>query len=111
MKGTTMREINPGIIAATNQFIHVIWTCAVFSAKLCAIGLPAIAVKNIAEVIKLPWNSVKIKNAPIFLSEPSFGDEPNDSDKDLMIGNIIPPARAVLLGVAGAKIRSTPTSE
>jgi hypothetical protein len=49
--------------------------------------------------------------APIFLSEPSLGDEPNDSDKDLMIGNIIPPARAVLLGVAGAKIRSTPTSE
>ena len=28
-----------------------------------------------------------------------------------MIGNIIPPARAVLLGVAGAKIKSTPTSE
>ena len=27
-----------------------------------------------------------------------------------MIGNIIPPARAVLLGVAGAKIKSTPTS-
>ena len=28
-----------------------------------------------------------------------------------MIGNIIPPARAVLLGVLGAKIKSTPTSE
>ena len=81
-----------------------------FSAKLCAIGLPAIAVKNIAEVIKLPWNSVKIKTHPFF-SQNHLGDEPNDSDKDLMIGNIIPPARAVLLGVAGAKIRSTPTSE
>ena len=34
-----------------------------------------------------------------------------DSERDLMIGNIIPPARAVLLGVAGAKIKSTPTKE
>ena len=64
-----------------------------------------------AAVIKLPWNSVKIKKAPIFLSVPSLGVEPNDSERDLIIGNIIPPARAVLLGVAGAKIKSTPTSE
>lgn len=42
---------------------------------------------------------------------PSLGVEPNDSERDLMIGNIIPPARAVLLGVAGAKIKSTPTRE
>ena len=37
--------------------------------------------------------------------------EPNDSESDLIIGNMIPPARAVLLGVAGARIKSTPTIE
>ncbi len=40
-----------------------------------------------------------------------FGFEPNDSESDLIIGNMIPPARAVLLGVAGARIKSTPTIE
>ena len=40
-----------------------------------------------------------------------FGVEPKEVDKDRIIGNIIPPARAVLLGVAGAKIKSTPTRE
>lgn len=74
-------------------------------------GLPAIAVKNIAAVIKLPWNSVKTRNAPILRADPSFGFEPNDSESDLIIGNMIPPARAVLLGVAGARIKSTPTIE
>ncbi|CRG03833.1 Uncharacterised protein [Streptococcus pneumoniae] len=52
-----------------------------------------------------------MRKAPILRSVPSLGLEPNDSDNDLIIGNIIPPARAVLLGVAGANIKSTPTNE
>ena len=54
IKGTTMSEIKPGIKAAINQSVQVKWICAVLAAKSCASGLPAIAVKNIAAVIKFP---------------------------------------------------------
>lgn len=74
-------------------------------------GYRPLQLKNIAAVIKLPWNSVKTRNAPILHADSSFGFEPNDSESDLIIGNMIPPARAVLLGVAGARIKSTPTIE
>ena len=44
-------------------------------------------------------------------SVPSLGSEPKDWAKDLMIGYKTPPARAVLDGVAGAMIKSTPIKE
>ena len=66
---------------------------------------------NIAAVIISPWYSAKIKNEPIFREVPFLGSEPNDCDNDSIIGYKTPPARAVLLGVAGAKIRSTPINE
>lgn len=85
--------------------------CVVFLVKFCVIGLLVIVVKNIVEVIKLFWNLVKIKNVFIFFLELFFGDELNDFDKDLMIGNIILLVCVVLFGVVGDKIRLILISE
>ena len=46
-----------------------------------------------------------IKKEPI-LRGPSWGSEPNAFAKLVVIGMITPPTRAVLDGVAGAKIKS-----
>ena len=54
---------------------------------------------------------MKTRNAPILRADPSSVSNQMIQKSDLIIGNMIPPARAVLLGVAGARIKSTPTIE
>ena len=68
-------------------------------------GFAAIAVKNMAELIKFAWEPTSIKNAPIL-----FGFIPalefKELDNELTMGAIIPPPRAVLEGTTGARINS-----
>ena len=62
----------------------------------------AAAVKNKAEELTEPWNCVFTKKAPNFFLDSSFGFDPALNDNELIIGMKIPPALAVVEGIAGA---------
>lgn len=55
-----------------------------------------------AEELTEPWNWVLTRKAPNLWREGSFGKLPEDFDSELIIGMKIPPALAVVDGMAGA---------
>lgn len=106
--GTAISDNRPGTDAARAHLPQLMstGTSSAFAAAT-ATGLPAIAVMNIAELIVLTMTMVIIRYEPSRLRETSSsGRESSSSDSERMIGNTTPPARAVLDGVAGARIRS-----
>ena len=62
----------------------------------------AAAVRNMAEELTEPWNWVLTKKAPSLSREGSLGLLPEERESELMMGMKIPPARAVVEGMAGA---------
>ena len=66
----------------------------------------AIAVKNIKDVTFVTMYVFAIKKRPALLAV-SPGSEPRDFATAFMIGNTIPPQRAVLDGVAGDTTKSS----
>src|SRR6266567_3957225 len=103
----TIRLTRPGTSAATAQLVHVMATfCA--AASWTTSGLATIDVMNIALVITVPWYTARTRNAIVW--RPFAGSVPNAVlEMDCRIGNTTPAARAVLLGVAGARRRSVAT--
>src|SRR5687767_9427975 len=75
-------------------------------ASLAASGLAAIAVRNMALVTIVPWKAATVRKAPILRAVPSSGGLPYARESAFRIGKTTPPARAVLLGMAGANTRS-----
>ena len=68
-------------------------------------GFAAMAVKNMAELIKFACEPTSIKNTPIlfgFISALEF----KELDNEVTIGAIMPPPRAVFEGTTGARINS-----
>src|SRR5439155_4994078 len=102
-----IRLTKPGTRAANAQLVHVRATfCA--AASCTTSGLATIAVINIALVITVPWYTANTRNA--FVCRPFTGSGPiTVLEMDARIGNTTPAARAVLLGVAGARMRSVAT--
>src|SRR5437667_6999136 len=103
----TIRLTRPGTRAATAQPVHVMATfCA--AASWTTSGLATIDVMNIALVITVPWYTARTRNAIVW--RPFAGSVPNAVlEMDCNIGNTTPAARAVLLGVAGARTRPVAT--
>ena len=66
--------------------------------------------RNIAETTRSAWKSVFIRNAPM-RSAVGPGSDPNARATFSVMGNRIPPARAVLDGVIGAITRSASAME
>src|SRR6266699_2311919 len=95
----------PGTIAAVAQPVQEM-LMPTSPASLAASGLAAIAVRNMALVMIVPWNAAIVRKAPILRAVPSSDRLPYVSESDFKIGNTTPPARAVLLGMAGASTRS-----
>ena len=98
----------PGTAAAAAHSAQEISTpcCAASSTTS---GFAAIAVRNIALVTTTPWYTVNVRNAAIRRSVPLSAALSSDTQSDLRIGYMTPPARAVLLGMAGASTRSAAT--
>ena len=80
-------------------------------AKLTAMGLAAMEVRNTAEITTSHWNTTGTRKFPSLFSVPSLGSEPKVVFRDWTMGARMPPARAVLLGMAGAITRSLAMSE
>src|SRR6478672_5395370 len=78
-----------------------------FLAASWATGLPAIAVRNIAEVTVLTCRAVNVRKAPRrFRDSSGSGLEFSSLLSEATTGYTTPPHRAVFDGVAGARIRS-----
>ncbi len=80
------------------------------SASWAASGLAAMAVRNMALVITVPWNDAVVRKAPIRRAVPSSGRLSYTWATERRIGKMTPPARAVLLGIAGASTKSVAMS-
>src|SRR5688572_4525421 len=97
----------PGTAAANAHSPHVIvipW----FAASPTDNGLATIAVRNIALVITVPLYATRVRNA-LVRPLPIGSDSGAALASDWRIGKITPPARAVLLGIAGASTKSAAT--
>ena len=103
--GMTMKQTMPGTEAAMNQSIQVISMPRMRLASSTAIGLPTMAVRNMAEMTRSSWKTLVVRKAPILRGLFS-GSEPKASARLCTIGKIRPPARAEFEGMAGAMIIS-----
>src|SRR5260221_13777389 len=105
-----MRATIPGTDAANAHVVHDSRTPEPCRTNSATSGLGAAAVRNIAETTRSPWYSVFIRYAPI---RPAVGpgSDPKTRATFKVMGNRIPPARAVLDGVIGAIARSARTIE
>ena len=65
-------------------------------------GLAAMEVRKMAEMTRSVWKMAGTRNRPSRSSVPFSGSESKARSKDFTMGARIPPARAVLLGMAGA---------
>ena len=84
--GSTMRAARPGTIAA-NAHVPQSRCTPLSCANFTASGLPAMAVRNIAEVIVLTWASVMSRKEPSFRRDSVLSlVEPFTSARDLMMG-------------------------
>ena len=100
----------PGTEAATNQSIHVISMPKTFCAISTAIGLPTMAVRNMAEMTRSMWKMLITRYEPSLRGVVS-GSEPNALARLWTIGKIRPPARAEFDGMAGPMMMSESAME
>src|SRR5688572_23370695 len=75
-------------------------------ASLAASGLAAIAGRYMAPVKSRALRAAYVRRAPTLRAVPSSGRLPYARESAFTIGKTTPPARAVLLGMAGANTRS-----
>lgn len=108
-KGTTIKETNPGTIAALAQSVHPIVCLMVLKVKLALKGLAAMAVKNIEEEMADVWKQVNINQEPSLSSVPSPTLLPQATQRDFTKGKKMPPALAETEGIAGANSASLNT--
>mmetsp|Transcript_14037 Transcript_14037/g.42362 ORF Transcript_14037/g.42362 Transcript_14037/m.42362 type:complete len:237 (+) Transcript_14037:3050-3760(+) len=101
--GVMARPMAAGTTAAVNHVSHglAIWTpssaASFIHSRFCAA-----AVRNMALLLTLPWNCDMTRKLPSFLLLGSLGLLPAARDREFMMGMKMPPARAVVDGMAGA---------
>src|SRR5262249_26784441 len=108
--GMTTSATTPGTDAASAQIVHVNRTDDSFATMSATSGFGAHAVRNIAETTRSPWYRASMRKAPM-RDAVGPGSEPNTRATLSVIGNRIPPARAVFEAVIGAITRSASTIE
>src|SRR5947199_10097771 len=96
------RSVIPTGANPLNQSSHGIVTFVAFAIRAMASAFGASAVMNILLVIVLPARAVYSRYAPILRSVPSSGRDPYNTGMFEMIGQMMPPLRAVTDGVNGA---------
>ena len=105
MSGNSTKQSIAGTTAAKSQPPQLISICSMSLASVAHSGLAAMPVMNIEPVIGVKWKHVRFRNSPIFFWE-GPGSLPNTVLIDLATGRMMPPERAVTLGMAGAISRS-----
>ena len=103
--GTINNITMPGTDIANAHNPQSKCTPNIFAMKSPASAFGAIAVRNIKDVTFVTMYVLTIKKRPALFAV-SPGSEPKDFATEFMIGNTIPPQRAVLDGVAGEIIPS-----
>mmetsp|Transcript_1237 Transcript_1237/g.4013 ORF Transcript_1237/g.4013 Transcript_1237/m.4013 type:complete len:418 (-) Transcript_1237:1073-2326(-) len=103
MSGVSRRQTTAGTTAALNQVTHAEGISTPISVAIFRQSrFWAAAVRNSAEELTDPWNWELTRKAPSFFLDSSFGLDPALRDRELMIGMNMPPALAVVEGMAGA---------